>query len=795
MARELDINVTVESLDAEAALARLHTHFLKAGDSIDEADKKLAKFERGLADGKARKQAKDELDALDGSTKKTAQSTDALTQAVLRYAAPAALIEAARRTIAWADNIDELAERTGLSTTYVQQLTKVAEKNGTTFATMANLIQASEQRLAGGNKKTIEMIQQMGMSVGDLLAMNPEERFRALARGIADIENPAKRSEAEMAIFGRSADSAAVALNKVAEGADKVESALGPDFIAVGAKAQDMWERLTNAALEYAKAALLAPAVWTERVGNWAKDSTLGTAFEMAGLHGSRASTLPTLPGAQAAPFGMPSSLAVPGDPFAAGGVGGNSMQHVIQSLRLVKGKTVKPETPVTPYTANQWANIQAVMSPWNNLSLVSGVGAGQFPGWATPMDPLGNSMSRNLLGIGFGRDSNPVGFSSASMVSPASLTGGGGFMNFLKGKGGTIAGMGMGLLSNLIPGLSRTGSSIGSTVGSLFGPLGSGIGSLAGGLFGKLFGGNSDKKEINKVIGGDAFKDLQAEATRLGISMDKVFSAKKVKDFEKAVQDVTKQIQDQQDESVKVQQAMERWGLSIEDMGKKFQQTQMDQAAKGLLEDFTTLIDAGAGVEKVIEKMGGAINEFVRKAVAMGLEVPRSMKPIVDRMYEQGLLVDENGDKLTEQAYQSIQWATTMTQGFDKVEAAINRLTNAILGIEEGFNDAAAAADNFGDAAAGATGGGGGGGNDTPGFASGGVAGRDYRRPGHGDLIPALLRRGERVLPPGVSGGGVTISGITVNVGHGATRGDFVEQVGEAVVSYMERRGARLVA
>lgn len=781
MARELSIDVEVNTMRAEVALGELEADLRKVGHSVEEADKKAKAFDRTLKEGEAKRKYKDELDAIRGGADKAAESQQKLTAAIMRYAGPAVVLEAARRTIAWAENIQDMAERTGLSTTAVQQLTKVAEKNGTTFATMANLIQQSEQRLASGNKRTVEVIKEMGLSVDALLSLSPEERFRALARALADIEDPAKRSEAEMALFGRSADGAAVALNRVAEGADKVESALGPGFIQAGAQAQDMLENITARAMDAVRAFLLWPAALQNAVGEFGKNSTLGTFFEGLGLHGNRATPSPALPGAPGAPF-MPSPLPVPGDPFGAGGVGGNSMGQIIRSLRPPTARPggaaaapwAFPGSQLTWMPGSQW---------WG-----AGTGVGTFPGWAaSPVLASGGSP------IGFGNGMLLPG--GVGMNAPG-VGGGNWFTNLFKGKGGSIAGLGMGLLAGLIPGLSGKGASLGGTIGSIFGPIGSGIGSLAGGLFGKLFGGG-DAKELRKLRSGEDFQALIAAANAAGVSVDKLFSAKKVKDFEKAVKDVNAQITASEQETQKVEAAMERWGLSIEDMGKKFQQTQMDKAAKSLVEDFVTLVDAGASVEKVIEKMGTAINEFILKAIQMGIEVPRSMKPIVDKMREQGLLVDENGNALSDQMYESIQWATTLTQGFDKVEAAINRLADAILGVKDGFESAEKAASDFNREVGGGdygqpginTG-------ETPaGFASGGVAGRDWRRPGVGDVIPALLKRGERVLPAGV-GGGVNLNGVTVNVSGGyRSRRQAVEAVGGALVDYIERRGGRLVA
>lgn len=808
MARELAIDVEVNALQAEVALGELEADFRKLGHSVEDAEKKAKAFERTLNESSAKKKYRDELSKIRGEQDEAAKSSAALTQAVMRYAGPAVVVEAARRTLAWADNIQDLAERTNLSVEYVQQLTKVAEKNGTTFQTMANLIQANEQRLAGGNKKALETLRELGLEVNDLLAMNAEERFRAQARALASIADPAKRSAAEMALFGRSADGAAAAINAVAEGADKAESALGPSFIAAGARAQDMLDDLLNTALDLGKAFLLWPAVLTEKVGNWGKESTLGTAFEMMGLHGSRATAMPGMPATPGAPF-MPSPLAAPGDPFAPGGVGGNSLSFIEKTLGI--------KFPKAKATTSTWAYqhpaLSMPMHPWQ----IGGIGpGGQFPGWATPMDPLANTMTRSRLGIGFDSASVMAPFSSASMVSPASLGAGGSLWSRLSGgKLGAGLGVGMGLLSNLIPGLSRTGSSVGGTLGSIFGPLGSGIGSLAGGLFGKLFGGNDKKNaanaEISKVFEQFSSKEfiaIQKEADRLGISMEKALNAKTMKDYGLAVDEVTAKLTEMtalEDEIAALTDAstvgfdqmnavVQEFGLDISKLGPAFQQAALDKEAQRIIDAFAVMEKGGADMNGVLEGMADEISTLVQDSIKFGTTIPENMRPWIEKLKESGKLVDANGLKLEDTS--QLKFGAPMESEMDKVVKKLDELITKLADLPRLFGEAQKAAGDLNrEVGSGDYGQPGTNSGETPGFASGGVAGRDWRRAGPGDVIPALLRRGERVLPPGVSGGAVSIHGLTVNVGHGQTEADFVESVGRAVVAHMRRRGVRLAS
>lgn len=134
------------------------------------------------------------------------------------------------------------------------------------------------------------------------------------------------------------------------------------------------------------------------------------------------------------------------------------------------------------------------------------------------------------------------------------------------------------------------------------------------------------------------------------------------------------------------------------------------------------------------------------------------------------------------------------------KLTKKLDELIAQLAKLADGFaNAAGAAADladvEYPDAGDGSGGGQSQNGSGSPGFATGGVVGRDFRRPGHGDIFPALLKRGERVLPAGASGGmALSVGNISIGGGYGS-RTEAVEEIGDALVSYLERRGARLVA
>ena len=116
MARELSIDVAVDTGTALTALDRLEVEFLKMGKTAEEAAKAVEKFEKSYRENAAKADAKRALDQLKRghedvgeSAKRAAEQGRALNDVILRYAAPAGILAAVKSTIAWADAVDEAA--------------------------------------------------------------------------------------------------------------------------------------------------------------------------------------------------------------------------------------------------------------------------------------------------------------------------------------------------------------------------------------------------------------------------------------------------------------------------------------------------------------------------------------------------------------------------------------------------------------------------------------------------------------------------------------------------------------
>lgn len=125
---------------------------------------------------------------------------------------------------------------------------------------------------------------------------------------------------------------------------------------------------------------------------------------------------------------------------------------------------------------------------------------------------------------------------------------------------------------------------------------------------------------------------------------------------------------------------AVEEYGFTVDELGPKFRAQQLSEQAQRLVEDYAVLIEAGFENGNVIARMSDKTNEYLHTALATNAEIPRSMEPMLQAMLEQGLLTDQNGEKLT--SLEGLTWAETMTQGFDRVVGAVERLIETLTGI-----------------------------------------------------------------------------------------------------------------
>ncbi len=261
-------------------------------------------------------------------------------------------------------------------------------------------------------------------------------------------------------------------------------------------------------------------------------------------------------------------------------------------------------------------------------------------------------------------------------------LTGGGDLVKSLGGLfGGSLATSISGNLTAALKG--SLGSLIGGGLGSILPGVGTILGSLAGKLFGGLFGGGEGAKTNDlrdkafDAAGG--FDYLNERAAKAGFTLDSVLSAKRVKDFDSAWADLQMRLGESEADQERLTAALEKYGFTLEEMPKKFQQSELDKQAKELIEDWRVLTAAFEGTTVVNAKMAESINDYLQTALKVGAEIPAAMKPILQSMVDQGVLVDENGEKITDLEKAGVKFSETMTQGFDRVVQKLQELIDKL--------------------------------------------------------------------------------------------------------------------
>jgi hypothetical protein len=126
-----------------------------------------------------------------------------------------------------------------------------------------------------------------------------------------------------------------------------------------------------------------------------------------------------------------------------------------------------------------------------------------------------------------------------------------------------------------------------------------------------------------------------------------------------------------------KMQEAAERYGIPLESLGQQFQQLRIDDVARNIINDFDLLQRGGADVGTILFGMQEEISRLVTDSIKFGTSIPQNMKPWIDELMRAGLLVNENGDKLTDLA--GLNFGDPIQTAFEEITSAVQELVDAI--------------------------------------------------------------------------------------------------------------------
>jgi hypothetical protein len=233
------------------------------------------------------------------------------------------------------------------------------------------------------------------------------------------------------------------------------------------------------------------------------------------------------------------------------------------------------------------------------------------------------------------------------------------------------------------------SGAAAGAKMGAAFGPWGAAIGAAAGAVTGFVMAGqkmimaiNDERDAFIKLHGG--WEELQKSIAKASDEdlLKKLFDAKTPETYAAAMKEIDQTLKSWDESNAALQEAIDKYGFSIEELGPKFAQQQLDTQAQGLFQEFQLLKAATDDVGLVITKMGPALTEFVETSIAAGATIPEAMRPIVEELIKSGQLLDENGEayKSTEEA--GITFAQSMSEQFTTLIDKLDTWISMLLGI-----------------------------------------------------------------------------------------------------------------
>jgi uncharacterized phage infection (PIP) family protein YhgE len=102
-----------------------------------------------------------------------------------------------------AGNVADLSARLNISTDTVQEWQATFGKAGIPIESVAKSSEILSEKINGGDKSAVAALQAMGLSVAELQAMNPDERFIKVADAVGQLQNQDDKIAASKGLFGK----------------------------------------------------------------------------------------------------------------------------------------------------------------------------------------------------------------------------------------------------------------------------------------------------------------------------------------------------------------------------------------------------------------------------------------------------------------------------------------------------------------------------------------------------------------------------------------------------------------
>lgn len=635
------------------------------------------------------------------------------------------------------DQFDTLAGRINDTTDNIQRLQAVSQEYDVSLESLVDGVQEMQRRLGDPPKEFLAALASMNLSVTQLKALAPTEAYLAMADALGRIENPATRAAMAQDALGRASKATA---NAFREGVDQVDAwvKISPQTIAFVDSLKVGFDKASSSLLAFT--AELAANVSGWNAWSFVVEhgrSTLNALLMDAKtfrryIDQEMGRSVPRPPGR---PGGLIPTVSAqagpdPNDQKAFEAVERSLTRSAQASMEINREHQAIDERAKA--IAASWQESIRYFNTADNLGTAFRTTMQDSAAAIAEAVEHANDLATKTLpeaaraAAELRREMEAIGavFPPTVPMNPPGEDGGADRPSLWERLNGLIGGnsrvgralgSGLGLLTGLIPGQSRMGSAIGSIAGNMFGPLGGMLGGLVGGLFGRLFGPSEATKtsrarnEWLESIGGA--EQLRQRAAAAGVSLERMFSTRKVKDFEAEAKRVMAAIEAHEQKVLALQEEMqgleaerarleaettvtfdqmqsisERFGIDQNALGRQFQQKRTDTGAKELIDAIEVMRKGGAEMNVVYLGMREEISALIQDSVKFGTEIPENLKPVIESLFEQGALVDENGEKLKELPQIKFGEAikSEMEKASDKLAEVVERLADVLAQLTE---------------------------------------------------------------------------------------------------------------
>lgn len=133
------------------------------------------------------------------------------------------ILAAAKSATDVGSKLVDMSARTGIAVEQLSALGYAAEQSGTSLDALEGGVAKMQKALTAaskGGKEAAKNFTALGLSVSELMTLTPDEQFKRIATAIAAIENPAEKTAAAMAFFGKGGAELIPLLNEGADGID-----------------------------------------------------------------------------------------------------------------------------------------------------------------------------------------------------------------------------------------------------------------------------------------------------------------------------------------------------------------------------------------------------------------------------------------------------------------------------------------------------------------------------------------------------------------------------------------------